>query len=76
MRWLKAREAAAYARVSPKLLYAAVRAGRLRASRIGAGRNLVFSDEWLDQFMAASSPEPTGAPVSSPPSTRVNGRSA
>ena len=53
MRWLKAADAAREwcGGVSPKLLYSAVKTGRLRAARIGAGRNLLFCEvhctEWL-----------------------------
>jgi hypothetical protein len=36
--------------VNPKLLYAAVRRGDCKAARIGAGRNLLFSAEDLDQY--------------------------
>jgi hypothetical protein len=32
----------------------AVRDGRLKAARIGAGRNLLFCAEWLDQFLEQS----------------------
>jgi excisionase family DNA binding protein len=31
-------------------LYSAVREGKCRAARIGAGRNLLFSDTWLDEY--------------------------
>ena len=55
MRWLKAREAAAYAgNISPKVLYRAVRDGRLKAARIGVGRNLVFAVEWVDEWLTQS----------------------
>jgi hypothetical protein len=37
--------------VNPKLVYAAVRDGKLRAAHVGAGRNLMFSDEWCTEYM-------------------------
>jgi len=52
MKWMKAALAAAYAGgVSPKVLYAAVRGGQLRAARIGAGRNLLFSEQFIDEWL-------------------------
>ena len=61
MRWMKIDEACKYAGgVSRKTVYAAIRAGRLQAARIGAGRNLVVSDvaidRWLEQSRGASNP--------------------
>lgn len=61
MRWMKIDEACRYAGgVSRKTVYAAIRAGRLEAGRIGAGRNLVVSDvaidRWLEHARAASNP--------------------
>ena len=46
MQWKKANEAAQYwcGNISPKVLYAAVKAGKLKAARIGAGRNLLFCE--------------------------------
>ncbi len=55
MRWMKIDEACLYAGgVSRKTLYAAIRAGRLEAGRIGAGRNLVVSDVAIDRWLAHS----------------------
>jgi excisionase family DNA binding protein len=58
---MKIDEACKYAGgVSRKTVYAAIRAGRLEAARIGAGRNLVVSDvaidRWLGQSRGASNP--------------------
>ena len=54
MRWMKIDEACKYAGgVSRKTVYAAIRAGRLQAARIGAGRNLVVSDVAIDQMARA-----------------------
>jgi len=46
--WLTAREAALRARTSPKRLYSAVRARKLRAVRLG--NRLLFRGEWVDSF--------------------------
>jgi excisionase family DNA binding protein len=55
MRWLKIQGACAYAGdVSSKTIYAAVAAGRLKAARVGAGRNLMFSEEWIDDWLRRS----------------------
>ena len=51
---MKVAEAAAYARMSRRLLYDAVRRGRLRAARIGAGRNLVFRRDWINEYFEAA----------------------
>ena len=66
MTWVKAEEAAATwaGGVNVKLLYAAVRAGRLRAARIGAGRNLLFCELWIDEWLTAGAdcPQPPRTP--------------
>ena len=49
--WMTTREAAAFAKCGPKLIYAAVDGGRLRAARIGAGRNLRFRAEWINAWL-------------------------
>ena len=57
--WMKAQKAADYAGgVSPKILYSAVRAGKLRAAKIGAGRNLLFCEAFIDQWLQRSAGEP------------------
>lgn len=38
-----------------KLVYAAVRAGKLKVARIGSGRNWVTTAEWVDEWLSASS---------------------
>jgi hypothetical protein len=56
MRWMKVGPACEHlGGVSAKTLYAAVRRGDCQAARIGAGRNLLFSEEWLDQYARARS---------------------
>jgi excisionase family DNA binding protein len=52
MRWMKIAPACEYmGGISAKTLYAAVRKGECKAARIGAGRNLLFADAWLDAFL-------------------------
>ena len=52
MVWLKVRQAAAYAgNLSERTVYTAIRSGKLRAARIGAGRNVVTSQEWIDTWL-------------------------
>ena len=67
MKWLKAKAAAAECAggVSPKLLYRAVRDGSLKAARIGAGRHLLFCEEWVNEWLVGSAgahdlPSPSG----------------
>ena len=50
--WLTAREAALRVRTSPKRLYSAVRARKLRAVRLGNG--LLFRSEWVDSFLESN----------------------
>jgi excisionase family DNA binding protein len=52
--WLTIREAAAYARCGVKLLYREVKAGRLRAARIGNRRDLRILQAWIDDWLTAS----------------------
>lgn len=51
--WMKARQAADRAACSTKTIYSEVRTDRLRAARIGAGRNLRFCKKWLDEWLEA-----------------------
>ena len=53
-RWLKAIEAAERSRVGTKTIYREVRAGRLRAARVGGRRELRFRAEWIDEWLEAS----------------------
>lgn len=52
--WLTVREAAARARVGSKLVYREVRAGRLKAARVGGRRELRLLAEWVDDWLHAS----------------------
>jgi len=56
MTWRKASYAARRwaGDVNPKILYAAHAAGKLKAAHIGAGRNLLFCKEWIDEWLIAS----------------------
>jgi excisionase family DNA binding protein len=49
--WMTVREAARYVRCGPKVLYREIRAGRLRAARIGGRRELRIRSEWLDSWL-------------------------
>jgi hypothetical protein len=50
MRWLKVPEAAKEwaGDLHPKTLYAAIRSARLKAARIGAGRNVLVCEAFVD----------------------------
>ena len=52
--WLTVKQAAARAQVGARLVYREVRAGRLRAARIGARRDLRFAPSWVDAWLEAS----------------------
>ena len=51
--WFTAEEAAERARCGVKVIYREVRAGRLRAARIGGRRELRFLPEWIDEWLIA-----------------------
>jgi hypothetical protein len=52
MRWMKIGPACEFmGGVNPKLVYAAVRARKLKAAHVGFGRNLMFCDEWCTEYM-------------------------
>lgn len=56
MRWLKVKAAADEwaGGISAKVLYAAIKANKLKAARIGAGRNLLVCEAWVDDWLKAS----------------------
>lgn len=56
MRWLKIEAAAQEwcGGISAKTMYAAVRAGKLRVARIGAGRNMLVSEEFCTAWLLES----------------------
>jgi len=52
MVWFKATKAAEYAGgISVKVLYAAVRQNKCRAAKIGAGRNLIWCEQFIDEWL-------------------------
>jgi excisionase family DNA binding protein len=53
--WLTVAEAAERARVGTKLIYREVKAGRLRAARIGNRRDIRILAERIDEFLIRSS---------------------
>ena len=53
--WLTVQQAAVRAQVGPKTIYREVRAGRLRAARVGGRRELRFLAEWVDVWLLAGS---------------------
>jgi excisionase family DNA binding protein len=52
--WLTVTQAAAWAQCGPKMIYRAVKTGRLRAAVIGGRRELRFRLEWIDNWLDAS----------------------
>ena len=57
-RWLTRQEGAQRARVSEATIGREVRAGRLRAARVGGRRALRLKPEWIDIWL-----ESTAAPI-------------
>jgi len=51
--WIKVQIAAEYSATSKKTIYDAIKQGKLRAARIGAGRNLVTCRTWVDAWLTA-----------------------
>jgi excisionase family DNA binding protein len=49
--WLDVQEAAARANCGAKLIYREVKAGRLKAARIGGRRELRLLAEWVDTWL-------------------------
>ncbi len=49
--WGTVVDAAAYTHVSPKTLYRAVDAGKLRAARVNGRRSLKFRRQWCDEWL-------------------------
>lgn len=56
MRWLKVQEASREwaGNISPKTMYAAIKAGKLQAARIGAGRNFLVCEQFVDEWLSAT----------------------
>ena len=53
--WLTVREAAERARCGSKLIYREVKAGRLKAARVGGRRELRLLAEWIDAWLIEQS---------------------
>jgi excisionase family DNA binding protein len=51
--WLTATEAAAHVRRGKRFLLREVKAGRLRAARVGGRGEMLFRREWLDEWVEA-----------------------
>ena len=58
--WLTVREAALRARCGVKIVYRAVRSGRLRAARLGGRRDLRFRAAWVDSWIESFAPQEIG----------------
>lgn len=52
--WLTTREAAARAKCGLKLLYYAVKTGRLKAARLGVRNEIRIHEHWLDAWVASA----------------------
>jgi excisionase family DNA binding protein len=52
--WRTVSQAAARAQTGDRMIYREVKAGRLKAARVGGRRELRFKDEWIDQWLEAS----------------------
>jgi excisionase family DNA binding protein len=55
--WMDAQRGASYAGVSRKLIYRAIRSGRLKAARIGGRREVGLRREWIDEYFERSVPK-------------------
>ena len=53
--WLTIAEARQVAKCGSKVLYREIKAGRLRAARIGSRRDIRIHREWIDAWLLASS---------------------
>ncbi len=52
--WLTPEQAAARAQVGKRVVYNEVKAGRLRAARIGGRRELRIKPDWIDAWLEQS----------------------
>lgn len=49
--WLNIRQSADYIQAGPKVIYNAIKAGHLRAARIGGRRDIRIKQAWLDDYL-------------------------
>jgi excisionase family DNA binding protein len=54
--WLTVNEAAAYARVGRKIIFAAIASGRLRGAHVDGRRKIIIRREWIDSWISAAAP--------------------
>src|SRR5688572_21144257 len=54
MNWITIRVAAEIAQLSKRMVYAAVERKELRVSRIGSGRNMRTTEEWVNAWLTAN----------------------
>lgn len=52
--WLTIKESCPVAKCGPRLLYREIKAGRLRAARIGSRRDIRIHREWIDQWLIST----------------------
>jgi len=74
--WLRLAQTATYAAVSPATLCREVKAGRLRAARVGGRRALRFRREWIDEWLTATSTPVEVRRLSGPAPRQVREQSA
>lgn len=49
--WLTVEESRRKAKCGPKLIYREIKAGRLRAARLGLRRDIRIHEDWIDQWL-------------------------
>jgi excisionase family DNA binding protein len=60
--WMTVDQAASYAQVSDKTIYAACASGSLRHARVGGRRSIRLRADWIDAFLEASAPQEVPTP--------------
>jgi excisionase family DNA binding protein len=69
--WRTVKQVAERAQCGDGLVYREIRAGRLRAARIGGRRDLRIHDDWIDQWLTASAEPVEVRPRLAPPLLKV-----